>query len=60
MLWCGEAGFSAVVNGVDSFEVKGRIRKAEVDDLNGDLFPDMVIYIYLNGNDEKGTVVHVS
>lgn len=52
-------GFSSGARDV-SFEVKGRIRKAEVDDLNGDLFPDLVIYVYLNGNDEKGTVVGVS
>ena len=52
-------GFSSGARDV-SFEVKGRIRKAEVDDLNGDLFPDMVIYIYLNGSDDKGTVMGVS
>lgn len=52
-------GFSSGARDV-SFEVKGRIRKAEVDDLNGDLFPDMVIYVYLNGNEEKGTVFGVS
>ena len=52
-------GFSSGARDV-SFEVKGRIRKAEVDDLNGDLFPDMVIYVYMNGNDDKGTVFGVS
>ncbi|MFY8024076.1 MAG: hypothetical protein ACOVNO_01940 [Sediminibacterium sp.] len=52
-------GFSSGARDV-SFEVKGRIRKAEVDDLNNDLYPDLVIYIYLNGTDEKGTVVGVS
>lgn len=51
-------GFSSGARDV-SFEVKGRIRKAEVDDLNNDLYPDLVIYIYLNGTDEKGTVVGV-
>ncbi|WP_439505253.1 hypothetical protein [Sediminibacterium sp.] len=52
-------GFSGGARDV-SFEVKGRIRKAEVDDLNNDLYPDMVIYVYLNGTDDKGTVVGVS
>lgn len=52
-------GFSSGARDV-SFEIKGRVRKAEVDDLNNDLFPDMVIYVYLNGTDEKGTVVGVS
>lgn len=52
-------GFSNGARDV-SFEVKGRIRKAEVDDLNNDLYPDLVIYIYLNGTDDKGTVVGVS
>lgn len=52
-------GFSNGARDV-SFEVKGRIRKAEVDDLNNDFFPDMVIYVYLNGTEDKGTVVGVS
>ncbi len=43
-----------------SFEVKGRIRKAEVDDLNNDFYPDMVIYIYTNDPNDKGTVVGIS
>lgn len=52
-------GFSSGARDV-SFEVKGRIRKAEVDDLNNDLYPDLVIYVYLNGTDDKGSVVGVS
>lgn len=43
-----------------SFEVKGRIRKAEVDDLNNDFYPDMVIYIYSSDPNEKGTVIGIS
>lgn len=43
-----------------SFEVKGRIRKAEVDDLNNDFYPDMVIYVYTNDPNDKGTVVGIS
>jgi hypothetical protein len=29
-----------------SFEIKGRVKKAETDDLNNDGFPDLVIYVY--------------
>jgi hypothetical protein len=43
-----------------SFEVKGRIRKAEVDDLNNDFYPDMVMYVYTNDPNDKGTVVGIS
>lgn len=43
-----------------SFEVKGRIRKAEVDDLNNDFYPDMVIYVYTSDPNDKGTVVGIS
>lgn len=41
------------------FEVKGRIRKAEVDDLNNDGFPDMVIYVYSGDTLNKGTVIGI-
>jgi hypothetical protein len=43
-----------------SFEVKGRILKAEVDDLNNDVFPDLVLYIYEPGDKGKGSVVGIS
>lgn len=43
-----------------SFEIKGRIKKAEVDDLNRDLFPDLVLYIYPPGVNEKGSVIGIS
>jgi hypothetical protein len=43
-----------------SFEVKGRILKAEVDDLNNDVFPDLVLYIYEPGDKGKGNVVGIS
>jgi hypothetical protein len=42
------------------FEVKGRILKAEVDDLNNDVFPDLVLYIYEPGDKGKGSVVGIS
>lgn len=43
-----------------SIEVKGRINKAEVDDLNSDGFPDLVVYVYGGGDKHVGTVVGVS
>ena len=44
-----------------SFEIRGRILKAEVDDITLDGFPDLVFYVY-NNNDSasKGTVIGVS
>ncbi|MFN3667272.1 MAG: hypothetical protein ACK4S0_13990, partial [Sediminibacterium sp.] len=29
-----------------SFEIMGRVRRAEVDDVNRDNFPDLVLYVY--------------
>jgi len=43
-----------------SFEVKGRILKAEVDDLNNDVFPDLVLYVYEPGDKGKGNVIGIS
>ncbi len=43
-----------------SIEVKGRITKAEVDDLNNDGFPDLVIYVFNGGPKNTGTVIGVS
>jgi hypothetical protein len=43
-----------------SIEVKGRITKAEVDDLNNDGFPDLVIYVFNGGAKNTGTVIGVS
>ncbi len=43
-----------------SFEIKGRILKAEVDDLNNDFFPDLVLYVYEPGDKGRGNVVGVS
>lgn len=42
------------------FEIKGRVRRAEVDDLNRDNFPDLVLYVYTNDTLNKGTVVCIS
>ncbi len=43
-----------------SFEVKGRVARAEVDDLNRDNFPDLVIYLVSNDSIPKGNVVGIS
>lgn len=43
-----------------SFEIMGRVRRAEVDDVNRDNFPDLVLYIYSGDTLNKGTVVCVS
>jgi hypothetical protein len=40
-----------------NFYVKGRITKAEIDDLNNDGFPDLIIYVFSGANGEFGTVV---
>lgn len=43
-----------------SLEIKGRIQKAEVDDLNHDGYPDLVFYIFSNDSIPKGNVVAIS
>lgn len=43
-----------------SFEIKGRIRRAEVDDVNRDNFPDLVLYVYTGDTLNKGTVICIS
>ncbi len=43
-----------------SFEVKGKVKKAEVDDLNNDLFPDLVLYVYPPSEKEKGSVIGIA
>ena len=42
-----------------SFEVKGKVAKAEVDDLNNDGFPDMVIYLYSGVGNLFGNVIGI-
>ncbi|HEX9508982.1 MAG TPA: hypothetical protein VF939_00770 [Puia sp.] len=39
-----------------SFGIRGRVAKAEIDDLNNDGFPDLVLYIYSDSNAVFGTV----
>lgn len=43
-----------------SFEIKGRIRRAEVDDVNRDNFPDLLLYVYSGDTLNKGTVICIS
>lgn len=43
-----------------SFEVKGRVSRAEVDDVNRDGYPDLVFYIYTNDSIPRGNVVAIS
>lgn len=43
-----------------SFEVKGRVAKAEVDDINQDGYPDLVFYVFTNDSIPKGNVIAIS
>jgi len=38
-----------------NFYIKGRITKAEIDDLNNDGFPDLIFYVFSGENGEYGT-----
>ena len=58
MLSVNPVGFEKEAREV-SFEIKGRVLRAEVDDLNRDGFPDLVIYVY-SGAKNIGTVIGVS
>ena len=43
-----------------SFEIKGRITKAEVDDINRDGYPDLVFYVFTNDSIPRGNVIAIS
>ncbi len=43
-----------------SFEIKGKLTGCEVDDLNNDGFPDLVLYVYNGGAKNTGTVIGIS
>jgi hypothetical protein len=43
-----------------SFEIKGRILRAEVDDVNRDNFPDLLLYIYHGDTLNKGNLICIS
>ncbi len=42
------------------FDVKGRVAKAEIGDLNDDGLPELLVYIYGVPNPETGTVICIS
>jgi hypothetical protein len=42
-----------------SFEIKGRLQSAEVDDMNRDGFPDLVLYVFNNDSIPKGNVIGI-
>ena len=48
-------GFESEARDMD-LVISGRLAKAEIDDLNGDGFPDLVLYIYSDSNAMFGTV----
>ena len=52
-------GFESTARDV-TFEVKGRINRAEVDDLNNDGYPDLVVYVNSPGDNAKSLVIGVS
>ena len=41
-------------------QIKGRVNKAEVDDLNNDGFPELVMYVVNPGKKERSTVFGIS
>jgi hypothetical protein len=59
MVTLSPIGFESGASNV-TIEVKGRIKKCEVDDLNNDGFPDLVMYIFPEDVNNKGTVIGVS
>ncbi len=59
-LTIGTIGFESSATRDFDIEIKGRINKAEVDDLNNDGFPDMVLYVINTSDKNKGMVIGVS
>ena len=47
-------GFSSKAQRDASFEIKGVVKGAAVDDFNNDGFPDLVIYLYTGKDAAKG------
>lgn len=43
-----------------SFEISGRLLNTEVDDLNNDLFPDLVLYVYPPNEKQMGAVIGIT
>src|SRR5579863_2838016 len=40
-----------------NFYIKGRVKKTEIDDLNNDGFPDLVVYVFSNDSITMGNVL---
>lgn len=53
-------GFSSKAQRDASFEIKGVVKGAAVDDFNNDGFPDLVIYLYTGKDAAKGTVIGIA
>jgi hypothetical protein len=53
-------GFSNSAQRDASFEIKGVVKGAAVDDFNNDGFPDLVIYVYSGKDASTGTVIGVA
>jgi hypothetical protein len=53
-------GFSNSAQRDASFEIKGVVKGAAVDDFNNDGFPDLVIFVYSGKDASMGTVIGVA
>jgi hypothetical protein len=53
-------GFSNTAQRDASFEIKGVVKGAAVDDFNNDGFPDMVVYVYTGKDAEIGSVIGIA
>jgi hypothetical protein len=58
-LTIGPIGFDNAVREV-TIDIKGRINRAEVDDLNNDGFPDLILYVNTPGDKKKSIIIGVS
>lgn len=58
-LTVGMIGFEEQRGDVN-LDVKGKVQSCEIDDLNRDGFPDVVIYIFSEGDKRKGSVISIA
>jgi hypothetical protein len=49
-------GFDNSAKADMDFMIRGRVMKAQIDDLNSDGYPDLVLYIYMDSSAVYGTV----
>jgi hypothetical protein len=52
-------GFEENRNDIE-LDVKGKVLAAEVDDVNNDGFPDLLLYIFTDAEKRKGTVFAIA